>query len=328
MRSHATRICTAYHPVVPIMSVPKQPLPVADMHSFTWPPVDEDTAPPRPQWGHPDEDARPPAPSSSAPIAALSPSDTLTDPVSLAQRPRGRVGWTGLVRSRRGRDFALALLGLVVVAESGFIYLRTTRSAAPPRGDTVPSASLRRAAVAEEPPPTAETRSISPARAAEPPPQPSELIVRSDPPGARVSVDGRTYGATPITIPGLSAGAHKLTLTNDSATVVQTVQVADNARLSVIVPFSSVPQSGWISVASPISVQVFEGGRLLGVSQSERIMLPDGAHRLELVNEAVGFRAVKDVHVSAGQGGHRRRDGANRHAERERPAVGRGIRRR
>ncbi len=40
-------------------------------------------------------------------------------------------------------------------------------------------------------------------------------MVFTDPPGARVSVDGDVKGVTPATIPGLSPGPHTLFLTLD-----------------------------------------------------------------------------------------------------------------
>jgi hypothetical protein len=48
-------------------------------------------------------------------------------------------------------------------------------------------------------------------------------------------------------------------------------------------------------------VQVFEGQRLIGTSDIEKIMLTSGDHDLELVSESVGFRAARKVRVSANQ---------------------------
>jgi len=48
-------------------------------------------------------------------------------------------------------------------------------------------------------------------------------------------------------------------------------------------------------------VQVFEGGRLVGSSRSDRIMVAVGRHDLEMVNEALGYRSTKTVEVAAGQ---------------------------
>ena len=50
-----------------------------------------------------------------------------------------------------------------------------------------------------------------------------------------------------------------------------------------------------------MDVQLFENQRLLGSSQTDRIMVPVGRHELEVVNEALGYRAVKTVNVVPGQ---------------------------
>jgi hypothetical protein len=179
-----------------------------------------------------------------------------------------------------------------VIAEGGYIYMQ--RSLPQPAGSN-PTPAVVAAPVAKPEAAVAEpvTRVM---------PAPTELLVRSDPPGARVAVNGRSYGSTPVTIPGLAAGSHKLVLTNGSSTVTQTVQLAESARLSVIVPFTSMAtQPGWINVDLPIDAQVFESGQLLGVSQSERIMLAAGSHRLELVNQALGYRVTQVVSVAPGK---------------------------
>jgi hypothetical protein len=47
-------------------------------------------------------------------------------------------------------------------------------------------------------------------------------------------------------------------------------------------------------------VQLYENQRLLGSSQTDRIMVPVGRHDLEIVNEALGYKASKVVNVSPG----------------------------
>jgi hypothetical protein len=62
-----------------------------------------------------------------------------------------------------------------------------------------------------------------------------------------------------------------------------------------------VPVSGWIAVAAPVDVQLYERDRLLGSSRSDRIMVAVGRHELDIVNEALGFRATRVVTVAPGQ---------------------------
>jgi hypothetical protein len=54
-------------------------------------------------------------------------------------------------------------------------------------------------------------------------------------------------------------------------------------------------------VTTPRTVQLFEDGRLLGSSDTERLMVPTGTHRLEIVNEALGYRDTRTVTVTAGK---------------------------
>ncbi len=55
---------------------------------------------------------------------------------------------------------------------------------------------------------------------------------------------------------------------------------------------------GWIALAGKLEVQLYEGGRLLGNSKIDRIMVPAGRHDLELVNESIGYRTTRSVQVS------------------------------
>jgi hypothetical protein len=64
---------------------------------------------------------------------------------------------------------------------------------------------------------------------------------------------------------------------------------------------SDAPVSGWISVNVPVNMQIYENQRLLGSSQTDRIMVSVGRHELEVVNEALGYRATKIVNVARDQ---------------------------
>jgi hypothetical protein len=50
-----------------------------------------------------------------------------------------------------------------------------------------------------------------------------------------------------------------------------------------------------------VEMQVFEDGRLLGTTRTDRIMVAAGRHRLDLVSEALGFRATRVVQVPPGR---------------------------
>jgi hypothetical protein len=135
-------------------------------------------------------------------------------------------------------------------------------------------------------------------------PTTGQLQVRSEPAGARVTVDGIARGQAPLTIEDLEPGAHTVVLASDLTSVTHEVTVEPGATASLVVPMSTpqgVPVSGWIAVAAPADVQVYENERLLGSSRSERIMVAVGRHELDIVNEALGLRVTRVVNVSPGQ---------------------------
>ncbi len=130
-----------------------------------------------------------------------------------------------------------------------------------------------------------------------------QLQIRTEPAGAAVVVDGVSRGVSPLTIDGLAPGTHMVTLGSGAGAVKEEVAIAAGATMSLVVPLAApagVPVSGWISIAAPVDVQVYEQQRLLGSSRSDRIMVAAGRHDLEIVNEALGYLATRTVQVTPG----------------------------
>jgi hypothetical protein len=131
-----------------------------------------------------------------------------------------------------------------------------------------------------------------------------ELQVRTEPAGAQVTVDGHVYGRSPLTVEGLSPGTHSVVLENELGSMTQDVKIEAGTTASLVVPLTApknAPVSGWIAVTAPAPLQIFEDGRLLGTSQSERIMVSVGRHELVMANEAVGYSQTQVVNVSPGR---------------------------
>jgi serine/threonine protein kinase len=131
-----------------------------------------------------------------------------------------------------------------------------------------------------------------------------ELQIRTEPAGAQVSIDGRPLGRSPLTAEGLTPGQHTVVLENELGPVTQRVTIEAGTTASLVVPMTAprnAPVSGWIAVSAPVDVQLYENQRLLGSSQTDRIMVPVGRHELEVVNEALSYRASKTVNVAPGQ---------------------------
>jgi PEGA domain len=131
-----------------------------------------------------------------------------------------------------------------------------------------------------------------------------ELQIRTEPAGAQVTVDGRVLGRSPLTAEGLTPGQHTVVLENELGPVTQRVTIEAGTTASLVVPMTAprnAPVSGWISLSAPVDVQLYENQRLLGSSQTDRIMVSVGRHDIEVVNEALGYRASKTVNVQPGQ---------------------------
>jgi hypothetical protein len=128
------------------------------------------------------------------------------------------------------------------------------------------------------------------------------LQVTSDYPDSVVSVDGVERGRTPLTVHDLAAGRHEVVVRTAGTTYRRTVQVDPGATASLVIGGTAASTSwGWISLKSSFVIQVLEGGRLIGTSEIDRIMLPPGNHDLEFVSEPFGLRSASRVNVRAGQ---------------------------
>ena len=132
-----------------------------------------------------------------------------------------------------------------------------------------------------------------------------QLQVRTEPAGAKVSIDGLARGTSPLTVADLTPGEHAVLLESEHGSVKQIVAIEAGVTASLMVPLGApadgAPVSGWIAVTAPADVQVFENKRLLGTSQSDRLMVSAGRHDVEIVNETLGYRAARTVQVAPGK---------------------------
>jgi hypothetical protein len=170
----------------------------------------------------------------------------------------------------------------------------TVRGAAQPLGAQAPAVDAARAAAPASPPvlPRAvDTR--------------GRLLVRSDPPGAVVAVDGQRRGATPLAVEELAAGGHRVQLGTGGTTIEQAVTIEAGSTTTLVVPMQGPaapgPAAGWLNVAAPIEVQVLENGRALGTSSEGPLRLAPGSHKLQLVNETLGYHGQETVTIRAGE---------------------------
>jgi hypothetical protein len=151
------------------------------------------------------------------------------------------------------------------------------------------------------------------------------LHVETDPSGAEIRVDGTARGATPATFT-LPTGRHSVVVRHGALTREMTVTIRPGAEVVHQVSWSPPPAehvappppaplpapavttraaepvslpSGWMAINAPIALNIYEDGRLIGVSEADRIMLPAGTHTLELASAALGFRVRQSVRIQA-----------------------------
>ena len=141
--------------------------------------------------------------------------------------------------------------------------------------------------------------------------QTGSLFVRSEPAGAKVLVDNKPAGVTPITVLDLSPGSHSVSLTGaDGSNARQSVQVEAGATATLRLNLeraqvaeattaaAAEPSNGWVLVDAPIEMQVLQGGRQIGTS-GRRLALAPGSYDLQLRH--ADYSTAKRVEVAAGR---------------------------
>jgi len=120
---------------------------------------------------------------------------------------------------------------------------------------------------------------------------------------AVVAVDGVDRGSSPLTVDGLQPGDHQVVVKSERGTFRRVVQIKPRETLSLMIsasePTAIVP--GWLAVTSPTPMQLREDGKLIGTSETERLMLSSGEHEIEISNEALGYRVTRHVTITPGK---------------------------
>jgi serine/threonine protein kinase len=136
-------------------------------------------------------------------------------------------------------------------------------------------------------------------------PETGSLRVESQPPGAKVLVDGADRGTAPLTIGELMPGDHEVVLQNKEGSARHVVSVQAGAMASLVAPVTAPatqgPVSGWLTVKAPFTLDIREEGQLLGTTDSDRLMLAAGRHDLLLVSETMNYRTTRTVTVVPGK---------------------------
>jgi hypothetical protein len=127
--------------------------------------------------------------------------------------------------------------------------------------------------------------------------------VSSDPAGARVTIDGKASGVTPLSVT-VDPGAHEIRVSSGSSSMSRTVTVGAGTTAAVMASLVAPGSgAGWVTFASPVELQILEGGVVIGSTAAARLMLPAGRHDLVVSNATLGFQAPVRVDVQAGKSG-------------------------
>lgn len=148
------------------------------------------------------------------------------------------------------------------------------------------------------PPPTAAESESAPAAAAPAPmiaPKTGRIQIQTQPPGARVLLDGKHVGESPLNLEA-PPGRHTLTLASASGSVRRTVRVETGKTLSLDIPIFS----GWVDIVAPFILDVSENGQSIGTTEQSRVMLRPGRHELTLSNRELDYTLTQTVEIEPG----------------------------
>jgi hypothetical protein len=184
--------------------------------------------------------------------------------LTFAQEPARKAPW---------KFVAAAVVVLAVGAFAGRPYFT---------GGTAPAAT--EAPPPEAPPVTSATKG-------------GGLHIDTQPAGATVLLNGEDVGRTPLKLEDVKPGRHVVTLSTESAVVKRTVRIEAGKTVTLDVPV----YSGWVAIYSPIRLHISEGSRMLGTTETTRVMLSPGRHELTLTNRELGYSAKETVDIVAGE---------------------------
>jgi len=132
------------------------------------------------------------------------------------------------------------------------------------------------------------------------PDQPGSLLLRSNPNGTSVVLEGQYYGQTPLTLDGLKPGTYNVTFSRFGYTQ-QTLPVTVEPGMRAEIDVTLIPTTGSLNIAtSPGGGRILLDGADAGISPVTLTNIPAGNHTLTAVKEGYA-RAEQTVRVIAGQ---------------------------
>ena len=125
------------------------------------------------------------------------------------------------------------------------------------------------------------------------------VTITTNPPGARVLIDGKAAGESPLTLEPVPPGRHTFTMIGDNITAKRTLRVEAGKAMAIDMELFS----GFAAISSPILLEISENGKVLGTS-AEAIILSPGRHDVRLANKELGYAVTQPIDVQAGETTH------------------------
>jgi hypothetical protein len=122
------------------------------------------------------------------------------------------------------------------------------------------------------------------------------LVITTQPAGAKVTLDGKPAGETPLTIDQVKPGRHVIAIAGAEGSARKTVKVEAGQVMTLDFPL----YSGFVAISIPFVVNVSEGGKALGTSENQIILGP-GRHTLRLANKELDYTATETVEIVSGE---------------------------
>ncbi|MBI3490684.1 MAG: PEGA domain-containing protein [Acidobacteria bacterium] len=152
---------------------------------------------------------------------------------------------------------------------------------------TETAAKLRAAAVITPPP-----RPVVVANAST-----GQLHLTTDPVPARVIVDGKPRGVTPLLIENLTVGSHSVVLESVEGSLQETVKITagDTRELNESI------YPGWLTLYSTFDLVATEAGHEIPQDEHHQLLLSPGPHDLRFENRALGYEETRHVDMKPGE---------------------------
>jgi copper chaperone CopZ len=130
-----------------------------------------------------------------------------------------------------------------------------------------------------------------------------QVDVTSDPSAAKVTVDGKVAGQTPLKLRDVDAGRHTIVVSHGAATVTRIVEAVAGGTSSVFVSLaaSAPATTGTFAVEAPVELRVLENGQLLGVSNAAPLVMSVGRHQVDLSNDALDLHLTRAIAIDPGK---------------------------